>query len=132
MSRNMLNYTLENIRGELQKQTVTKLSISPEMMLEICLYKLTRGDYHYTTGDIASRAQYTIVCCFVIKVSELITEMLWEEHVEKLFPNTVEEFKTAMVNMESEWQFLFVFSAIDGSHLPIKCPKRGSEAMKQY
>ena len=37
-----------------------------------------------------------------------------------------------MIDMESEWQFPFVFSAIDGSHLPIKCPKGGSEAMKQY
>ena len=34
--------------------------------------------------------------------------------------------------MKSEWQFSFAFSAIDGSHLPIKCPKGGSEAMKQY
>ena len=80
---------------------------------------------------MAGIAQST-VCRIVIDVRELITEMLWEEHVEKRFPNTVEEFKTAMVDMESEWQFPFVFSAIDGSHLPIKCPKEGSEAMKQY
>ena len=58
--------------------------------------------------------------------------MLLEEHVEKLFPNTVEKVKTAMVDMESEWQFPFALSAIDGFHLPIKCPKGGSEAMKQY
>ena len=70
------------------------------------------------------------VCRIVIDVSELITEMLWEEHVENFFPKHC--VKTAMVDMESEWQFPFVFSAIDGSHLPIKCPKEGSEAMKQY
>ena len=42
-------------------------------------------------------------CRIVIKVSELITEMLWEEHVGKLFPNIVEKFKTAIVDMELEW-----------------------------
>ena len=34
--------------------------------------------------------------------------------------------------MESEWQFKFAFAAIDGSHLPIKCPPGGPEAIKQY
>ena len=34
--------------------------------------------------------------------------------------------------MESEWQFPFAFSAIDGSHLPMKCPPGGPEIMKQY
>ena len=34
--------------------------------------------------------------------------------------------------MESEWQFTFAFSAIDGSHLPMKCPPGGPEIMKQY
>ena len=45
---------------------------------------------------------------------------------------TVEEFKTVIVDMESEWQLPFAFSAINGFHLPIKSPKGGSEAMKQY
>ena len=34
--------------------------------------------------------------------------------------------------MDSEWQFSFAFYAIDGSHLPMKCPLGGPEAMKQY
>ena len=42
------------------------------------------------------------VCRIAIEVTELITEMLWEEHVEKLCPNTLEEFKTAVVDMEPE------------------------------
>ena len=40
----------------------------------------------------------------------------------------MEEIETAMANIELP----FAFSAIDGSHLPIKCPKKGSKAMKQY
>ena len=35
--RNTINYILEKILGGLQKQIVTKLPISPEMRLAICL-----------------------------------------------------------------------------------------------
>ena len=34
--------------------------------------------------------------------------------------------------VDSEWQFPFAFSAIDGSHLPMKCPPGCPKAMKQY
>ena len=78
---------------------------------------------------MAGIAQST-VCRIVIEVS--VTEMLLEEHVEKLFPNTVEVFKTAMVDMELEWQSRFAFSAADGTHPPIKRPKGGNEVLKQY
>ena len=71
------------------------------MRLTICLYKLTSGDYRNTIRGIAGMAKST-VCRIAIKVTELITEMLWEEHVEKLCPNTLEEFKTAVVDMEPE------------------------------
>ena len=32
--------------------------------------------------------------------------------------------------MDAEWQFPYDFAAIDGNHLPIKCPSGGQEAMK--
>ena len=34
--------------------------------------------------------------------------------------------------MECQWQFKYAFTAIDGSHCPIKCPACGVESMKQY
>ena len=37
-----------------------------------------------------------------------------------------------MITMGSEWQFPYAFCAIEGSHLPIKCPDGGAESMKQY
>ena len=37
-----------------------------------------------------------------------------------------------MQEMKSEWQFEYAFSAIDGSHVPIKCLPGGAQAMKQY
>ena len=75
-------------------------------------------------AGIAQSTVYRIV----IEVS--VTEMLLEEHVEKLFPNTVEVFKTAMVDMELEWQSRFLFSAADDTHPPTKRPKGGNEVLK--
>ena len=60
VSKNTFNYILKNIRGGLQKQIVTEIPISPQIMLAICLYKLTRGNYHYTMGEMAGRAQSTV------------------------------------------------------------------------
>ena len=34
--------------------------------------------------------------------------------------------------VDSEWQFPFAFSAIDGSHIVMKCPPGCPKAMKQY
>ena len=52
--------------------------------------------------------------------------------VSKLFPKNQGDFSNMMGEVDSEWQFLFTFSAIDGSHLSMKYPPGGSEAMKQY
>ena len=53
-------------------------------------------------------------------------------NVTKRFPKCEEDFRQALIDMESEWQLKFAFAAINGSHLPIKCPPVGPEAMKQY
>ena len=60
MNRNTLNYILENVREGLQKQIVTKLPISLEIKLVICLYKLTREDYYYTIGEVVALVKSTV------------------------------------------------------------------------
>ena len=50
----------------------------------------------------------------------------------KHYPTTEDEFKMCMTQFEQEWQFPCCFGAVDGSHLPIKCPKGGQEAQKEY
>ena len=72
------------------------------------------------------------VICIVNEVSQAIVENLWTKFVSNLFPKNQGDFSNMMGEMDSEWQFPFAFSAIDGSHLPMKCPPGGPEAMKQY
>ena len=34
--------------------------------------------------------------------------------------------------MESEWQFPYAFCAVDGCHLPMRCPRGSAEAQKAH
>ena len=72
------------------------------------------------------------VCRIIIDFCETIVEVLWEETVENFFPKSANDFQESSLQMDIEWQFPFAFSAIDGSHLPIKCPDEGMESKKQY
>ena len=57
---------------------------------------------------------------------------MWNDTVKKYFPTSRDDFKESMAKFGEEWQFPYAFAAVDGSHLPIKCPKGGAQAMKQY
>ena len=72
------------------------------------------------------------VCLFVIGVSEAIVKNLWRDRVENLFPKTRKVFMDKMVEMKSLLQFPCCFGAIDGYHIPIKCPACGRESNKEY
>ena len=74
----------------------------------------------------------SIVICIVNEVSQTIVENLWTKFVSNLLPKNQGDFPNMMEEMDSEWQFPFTFSAIDGPRLPMKCPPGGPEAMKQY
>ena len=91
---------------------VVKAPINPDQRLAISLYGLTRGDYPYTIGKMVGLAEST-VCQIVVEVCTAIIEELWSETVETHFPKTNDEFKENLLDMDAEWQFPFVFTAID-------------------
>ena len=72
------------------------------------------------------------VCHIVVEVCKATVEELWSEAVDRHFPKSDEDFKERLLDIDAEWQFPYAFSGTDGSHLPIKCPNGGQEAMKQY
>ena len=67
------------------------------------------------------------VCQIVVEDCTAIIEELWSETVDEIN----DEFKEKLQDMDAEWQFSYAFAAIDGSHLLIKFPIGGEEAMKQ-
>ena len=127
----MFHYILQKVGPAILKEGNGVGSTSPAECLAVTIYKLGRGGYNYTIGEMTGYAEST-VSCLIKEVCQAIVEILWEESVTKLFPKREEVFRQAPIDMESEWQFKFAFAAIDCSHLPIKCPPGGPEVIKQY
>lgn len=61
-----------------------------------------------------------------------MVENLWQEHIMTYMPQDPESFKSKMQEMYDMWQFPFCWAAVDGCHIPIKCPPGGAEARKEY
>ena len=131
MCRATFEFILERIHDKIVKKVVTEEPIPPDFRLAITIYKLTRGDYIYTIGEMCGLAKITI-CVIINETCQAIIEMLWDETVTAYFPTSKDEFFNSMAKFGEEWQFPYTFAAVDGSHLPIKCPKGGAQAMKQY
>ena len=131
MSRATFNHILVRIHDKLLKKTVTEEPIPPDFRLAITIYKLARGDYIYTTGEMCGLAKST-VCVIVTETCSAIINTLCDDTFKKYFPTSRDDFKESMAKFGEEWQFPYAFAAVNGSHLPIKCPKGGAQAMKQY
>ena len=66
------------------------------------------------------------------QICQSIIENLWEDCVKKHMPCTEEDFNGKMKEMNERWQFPFCWAAIDGCHIPIKCPPGGAALCKEY
>ena len=131
VSRNTFNYILSRIRHKLERKTVCEDPISPECRLGLCLYRLGRGDYFYTFAEMIGLGRST-VSTVVGEVTEAIVTCMWKECITTHMPVTEEDFKNKILDMEELWQFPFSWGAVDGCHIPIKCPPGGAESMKEY
>ena len=47
-------------------------------------------------------------------------------------PITDHDFESTILDMEEQWQFPFSWCAVDGCPIPIKCPRGGQKASKEY
>ena len=131
ISRDTFSWILSKIDDDIKKEDTGKGCIEPNERLAICLYRLTRGDYLFSIGELFGYAECT-VCEIVIEVCVAITNALWESCVKNIFSKGSEDFKEATNLMNAEWQFHFAFSTTGGSHLSIKCPECRPEAMQSY
>ena len=124
-------FILTEIKEDLQRETTAEVPIPPEIRLAVCLYRLARGDYLHTIGELIGLGTST-VCEIVREVSSIIVNRLWERFVTNNFPTNSEKLKEVMASFEEKWQYPSCFGAVDGCHLPIKCPRGGQESAKEY
>ena len=123
-------FILNRIKHILQRDTINKEPISPECRLGISLYRLARGDYYYTIAEMIG-LEVATVCLIVKEVTEVIVDNLWQESVQGHMPRTQSDFERKILDMEELWQFPFCWAAVDGCHIPIKCPPGGLQACKE-
>jgi hypothetical protein len=90
-----------------------------------------RGDYYYTIAEMVGLGVST-VCSIVHEVCRALVEELWTDTISALMPRSEGEFREKILDMEEMWQFPCCWSALDGCHIPIKCPPGGQEASKEY
>ena len=131
ISRGTFQHILNHIRHLLTRENINEASRSPEERLAICLYRLGRGDYYHTISQMLGLGIAT-VCIIVSEVSHRLVSCLWANKVTKHLPTTEEMFINKMVDMEELWQFPYCWAAVDGCHIPIKCPPGGLESCKEY
>ena len=131
VSRDTFNFILNRIAPFLIRQTVTEEPITPALRLAICLYRLGRGDYLYTISEMSGLGVST-VSSICQEVCQVLVDHLWHETVSTHMPQTEEEFKQKILDMEKFWQFPCCWTAIDGCHIPMKCPPGGLQACKEY
>ena len=121
----VLSYTFWNVtRNFLEKDTLVEEPISPDMRIAITLYRLGRGDYIHTIAKLFGVGDST-VCGIVVEVCNVIIKFIWDDVI--CFPKSAGDFKKSIKEFERLWQFPYCFDAIDGCHLPIKCPPGGQE-----
>lgn len=105
--------------------------MSPECRLAICLYRLSRGDYYYTIAEMTGLGVST-VCTICKEVTRAIIENMWVDSMSKHMPKSEEDSEKKILDMEEIWQFPYCWAAIDGCHIPIKCPAGGLKSCKEY
>ena len=131
VTRGTFIYILSRIRHRLERKTVTEDPISPELRLAVCLYRLGRGDYFYTIAEMTGLGVST-VSTIVQEVTQAIVDCMWSESISKHMPKSEADFKDKIIDMEELWQFPCCWGAIDGCHIPIKCPPGGLQSCKEY
>ena len=85
VSKATFQFILSHIRHDFERNTVTEDPISPEKRLGVYLYRLARGDYHYTIAEMAEIGVAT-VSTVVDEVCEAIVKNMWAISVDRHFP----------------------------------------------
>ena len=75
VSRTTFYFILSKIEHKIRKEFVFEAPINPDQRLAICLYRLARGDYLYTIGEMVGLAEST-ACQIVVEVCTAIIEEL--------------------------------------------------------
>ena len=121
-------YIFGEIEDLLTKETICEEPVPAMERLAVCLYRLARGDYLHTIGELVSLGTSTVSGIIQGVCNAMINRSL-EKHAYNI------EFKATRGQYDIIWWTLSIgcsSGAVDGCYLPIKCPKGGLESAKKY
>ena len=108
MSQTTFYHILDKISDQIEKQRVVEKPISPDFRIAVTIYKLSRGDYIYTMGEMCGLAKAT-VCTIVSETCKVIVDTLWNDTVKKHFPSSQDlSRKRHLEDSKVDLEFFFV------------------------
>ena len=111
----------QRITAKFQRdRTLTRDPVSPGMKLAVTLKHLTTGD-SYTTLQYAFRVASQTIEKFVPEVCDAITGAYQDQVMQ--WPTLPEDWLLVESVFRQRWNFPHALGALDGSHIPIRCPQ---------
>ena len=68
---------------------MTEVAVPTDFRIAVTIYKLSRGDYIYTLGEMCSLAKAT-VCTIISETCTVIMNTLWDNTAKRHFPTSVD------------------------------------------
>lgn len=124
MSKDTFSTIFREVEPYLLKDNIVGDTIPPIKRFAIMLERLNRTSYYKTISDLYGIGE-TTAANITNEVSRVIVNKLWSSHVAAYLPCTREQMEVTQQYME----FPYAFAAIDGCHIPIKCPPGGSNSL---
>lgn len=112
-----------------KRNTWYRKCIDPGLRLAITLRYLATGDSYHTLM-YGFRVAHNTICGIVREVCEAIVSVYSEDVL--LTPTEPKQWKAIADQFEAKWQFPHTLGALDGKHVPIRCPKNGGSLYYNY
>ena len=120
----------QRLTPELQRRTTwTREPLSPRLKLAVTLRHLASGD-SYPILQYAFRLARSTINKFVSEVCNAIIRA-YQDHV-MTCPTSPEDWLEVGSVFCRRWNVPHALGALDGKHIPIRCPRRGSSLYHNY
>ena len=83
----------------LTKETICKEPVPAMEILAVCLYRLARGDYLHTIGELVGLGTST-VSGIVQEVCDAMLNRLWQPFIGKNMPTTLKQLEDSMTSFD--------------------------------
>ncbi|XP_021700679.1 protein ALP1-like [Aedes aegypti] len=127
MSPRVFDILLDRIKHRLRKYSIRE-PIKPACRLFLTLMYLAHGSSVFEISRLFRMGVTT-----VREVTQEVTKVLWDELHETFMPEVTEDkWKQCSDEFETKWNLPHCCAAVDGKHIPIRCPPNSGSLYFNY